>query len=203
MFTQDVWPYCLGAKDQCYPCMAKGYNRDLCGDHSNMYCNGECVRVSGSVCLYLYDSVVYDCHLSHTHTHIHTHTATGTLGQGAADMCHATTGQTGMVAGWEALSTDESVLKGQLFETGPLSVLLNAVQLQFYHSGVFNPTHCDPTQLDHAVLMVGYGTTSDGQDFWKIKNSWGTRWGLDGYFNIARGTGECGINTAAVSAIIK
>jgi hypothetical protein len=46
-------------------------------------------------------------------------------------------------------------------------------------------------------LAVGYGTWSDGTDYYKVKNSWGTGWGMSGYILIQRGNpqrcGECGI----------
>ena len=79
--------------------------------------------------------------------------------------------------------------------TAPLAIAIEADKLCFqtYKTGVFNSTKCG-TNLDHAVLAVGYGTEG-GQDYWLVKNSWNTTWGDQGYIKIAQVAGEgiCGV----------
>jgi C1A family cysteine protease len=79
----------------------------------------------------------------------------------------------------------------------PVSVAIQANQpaFQLYQSGVL--TGSCGTNLDHGVLAVGYGTWTDGTDYYQVKNSWGASWGMNGYILIERGAdqygGECGI----------
>lgn len=64
-------------------------------------------------------------------------------------------------------------------------------------SGIFSDDSCRPDSLNHGVTLVGYGTES-GQDYWLIKNSWGSDWGDHGYFKLARNQDNmCGIATLA------
>ncbi|KAL9267355.1 putative NAD(P)H dehydrogenase (quinone) FQR1-like 1 [Drosera capensis] len=83
----------------------------------------------------------------------------------------------------------------------PVSVAIDASgsDFQFYSEGVFNG-NCD-INLDHAVTIIGYDTTSNGTDYWIVKNSWGASWGEQGYIRMQRGLnspqGLCGINMEA------
>lgn len=73
------------------------------------------------------------------------------------------------VVDWKQTSLNETDIAAQLMNIGPLSVALNARKLQFYHKGIFEPVSCDPTDLDHAVLMVGWGVENK-KPYWIIKN---------------------------------
>jgi C1A family cysteine protease len=94
-------------------------------------------------------------------------------------------------------SMDEVALKAAVAQQ-PVSIAIEADQImfQFYRSGVFS--HCGNKNLDHGVLIVGYGTSEDGVPYWKVKNSWGKSWGSDGYILLKRNEeaghlGTCGL----------
>lgn len=81
---------------------------------------------------------------------------------------------------------------------GPVSIAIEADTrvFQMYSGGVITGSACG-TNLDHGVLIVGYGE-ENGIKYWLVKNSWSNTWGDQGYIKIERSDSEndpgvCGI----------
>jgi cathepsin L len=92
----------------------------------------------------------------------------------------------------------ESALQSALATIGSVSVAIDASEMQFYSSGIYAPSSCSSTDLDHGVLAVGYDNTSSSAAYYWVKNSWGPDWGLDGYVKMAMNKDNmCGIATDA------
>jgi len=115
--------------------------------------------------------------------------------QGADGTCKSVSSVVTITGHSDVPSKDESALQAAVAQQ-PVSVAIEADQIgfQFYSGGVF--TSSCGTSLDHGVLVVGYGEES-GTNYWKVKNSWGATWGLNGYILLGRGTagasGTCGV----------
>jgi len=95
----------------------------------------------------------------------------------------------GAISGVTHVGKTASALQSAL-NSNPVSIGIQADQsaFQFYSGGILSGT-CG-TQLDHSVLAVGYDT---GSSFWKVKNSWGSSWGENGYVKLSMSGDKCGI----------
>lgn len=98
----------------------------------------------------------------------------------------------------------EADLQAAVHDIGPISIGFDAEEnFQLYDGGVFTDDECETNSPDHGILVVGYGTTSDNQEYWIVKNSWGADWGEKGYIRVARNAGNvCGIASNASYPLI-
>lgn len=81
----------------------------------------------------------------------------------------------------EIMPGSEVALRQAVATVGPVSAGIDGSlkSFQFYKSGVFYDKKCDQ-DVNHAVLVVGYGKTKSGEEYWICKNSWDSDWGEDG-----------------------
>jgi hypothetical protein len=114
-----------------------------------------------------------------------------TAKDGTCKKSSCTASANSQIGGYKDVTHTENAL-GAAVDVQPVSIAIEADQsgFQLYKSGVFCG-NCG-TNLDHGVLAVGYGT--DTTDYWKVKNSWGTSWGEQGYIRMCRNKNECGLS---------
>eukprot|EP01092_Planopodium_desertum_P014827 TRINITY_DN75_c0_g2_i7.p2 TRINITY_DN75_c0_g2~~TRINITY_DN75_c0_g2_i7.p2 ORF type:complete len:419 (-),score=147.54 TRINITY_DN75_c0_g2_i7:42-1298(-) len=158
---------------------------DCSDNYGNMGCNG---GLMDNAFQYIIANGGVDTEASYPYT-----AADGT--------CHYSSSNCGAtISGYQDIpSGSESSLQTSVANVGPISIAIDASHssFQFYSSGVYYEPACSSSQLDHGVLAVGYGTSS-GSEYWLVKNSWGTGWGLSGYIMMARNRGNnCGVATSA------
>jgi len=99
------------------------------------------------------------------------------------------------IAGWgyvTQVAVNEATIIAAL-QDGPLVGYMQVyTDFYSYSSGIYAPLPSATYEGGHGIVIVGY--YDDGVDkYWICKNSWGTAWGDNGYFNIKMG--ECEIGT--------
>ncbi|XP_037917239.1 cathepsin L-like [Hermetia illucens] len=102
-------------------------------------------------------------------------------------------------------SGNDKALLSAVATVGPISVAIDASSFTFKHysGGIYQDWRCNRNRLTHSVLLVGYGTDSKNRDYWLVKNSWGTKWGEEGYVRMSRRvTNNCGISTDATYPLV-
>jgi len=100
-------------------------------------------------------------------------------------------------------SKDETTLKNNLISWGPLSICLDAANWQYYQSGVMTAWQCAWINLlDHCVDLVGYNAAQK-PNYWIVRNSWNTDWGVDGYIYLSMDENTCGLTEEATTAVVQ
>jgi C1A family cysteine protease len=120
-----------------------------------------------------------------------------TSGTGKSGSCQKCSSVAHISSCSDVTPNDQLALKSAVAQQ-PVSIAIEADTRYFqsYSSGILTSSSCG-TNLDHGVLIVGYGE-ENGQKYWLVKNSWSSTWGDAGYVKIARtestnDAGICGI----------
>ncbi|KAK6980270.1 crustapain [Biomphalaria glabrata] len=104
-------------------------------------------------------------------------------------------------------SGDESALQQASASVGPISIAFDASHDDFvsYAGGVYQNPDCSSIELDHAMLLTGYGTDPKTKlPYWIIKNSWSEDWGVNGYaYTLRNADNLCGVATDATYVTMK
>ena len=98
-------------------------------------------------------------------------------------------------------TNNETAMASYLQTTAPYSVCVDASTWQFYRAGIIKAATCGD-EIDHCVMVTGFGTASDGTPYWMVRNSWGTDWGQQGYLQVERGNNACAISNLATTPLI-
>jgi cathepsin B len=81
----------------------------------------------------------------------------------------------------------EDNIKAEIMANGPLETGFTVYEdFLSYSSGIYDPTS-KKNMGGHAVKIIGWGE-EEGTKFWLVANSWGSRWGEEGFFRIKIGT---------------
>lgn len=130
-----------------------------------------------------------------------------TSGRGVTGQCDKSKerGGTAKVSTYHNVQRNSPTQLKAAIDQNVVSVAIEADKSVFQHytSGVITGSSCGQN-LDHGVAAVGYGT-ENGQEYYLVRNSWGSRWGDKGYVKIgvANGAGVCGIQADPVYPVAK
>jgi len=114
-----------------------------------------------------------------------------TSGGGRTGICKFSAGKVNVkISGYKSIAKGEANVHTGL-SSGPLSICVAAEAFQTYNSGILK--RC-PGGIDHCVQAVGY---KDSDNYWLVRNSWGTSWGEKGLIRLEQGKNICKIGNDA------
>ena len=107
------------------------------------------------------------------------------------------------LAGTKEFEGSEREIRNNIYKWGPIATGMK-VYPDFYTFDAKNDIYIwngeGPQVGGHAIELMGWGT-DNGVDYWIIKNSWGTEWGMNGYFRMKRGVDMCEIESNVLGVI--
>jgi cathepsin L len=103
---------------------------------------------------------------------------------------------------WSYVGSSGSVpsiaaIKQAIYDHGSVSAAIYVDRyFQAYKSGVLTSCTKRPKSVNHAIILCGW---DDAKGAWRLKNSWGTSWGEQGYMWIKYGCSNVGYGACWVT----
>lgn len=87
-------------------------------------------------------------------------------------------------------------MKAEIYARGPIDCGIEATaKFEVYTGGIFSEAVRNP-MINHEISIVGWGLdTSSNTPYWVGRNSWGTAWGMEGWFYLKLGVNELGVES--------
>jgi C1A family cysteine protease len=112
------------------------------------------------------------------------------MARGTISGCKRDKAVVAKISDYEFVEATEEALEEAVAKQPVIVSLLYTDALDSYEGGIIDalpPTLPDSNEIEpHYVLIVGYGTDSNGVPYWRFKNSWGKTWGEGGFGRIRR-----------------
>jgi cathepsin X len=89
-------------------------------------------------------------------------------------------------------------MKREIFHRGPIACGVDADEILNYSTGIVSRPG---GEITHIVAVVGWGLSTDGTEFWTVRNSWGESWGEMGYFRVKTGVNSLSIESQCSWAV--
>jgi len=156
-------------------------------NYDNYGCDGGFMNTSLE---YVRDNKGIDTNASYPYTGIDGNCAYVPSGKGAS------------IDSYVNVPPNENALLQAILISPVATAVMVTYDFQLYSSGVFNDSTCTNQDIEHGILVVGYGVTQ-GDEYWILKNTWSTSWGMQGYMLLERGYDRCGVADYCSYPVIK